>query len=203
MALYVTDANLKVWLGITDTNNDAQITAANAGAKAAIDLYCGRNFDVTTSEARYYFPLDLWHVRIDDAATVTAVATDVADDGTWSTVWASSDWYAAPVGGIGPNGKTGWPYTSIVACEARTFPHLIRPSVKVTGTFGWSAVPDDIALAARLYAAELFKLHSAPLGTVWTEGGVDPIIRQNRPLRDLLSPYKTSRSAGDSRFMVA
>lgn len=209
--LYVTDANLKVWLEIdaADTADDARITAANLAAKAAIDNFCGRHFDVAASADRYFTPLEYGSCPIDDFASITAVATDAAADGTYSTVWDAGDWYACPIGNIGPAGQPGWPFTEIVAAANQWFrsptsswfpsAYSRRPFVKVTGTPGWTAVPDDVALAARLYGAELFKLHEAPFGTSWTAEGNQPIIVNNRPLRDLLAPYKRF----DKRFVVA
>lgn len=203
MSTYSSEYQLAEWLNIGDLDDNTRLTVALEAAKRGIDLWCGRTFTTdTVASARYFYPQTWTTCPIDDAWEVSSVATDNAEDGTYGTVWAAGDWMAAPVGGIGPAGTTGWAYTSIVAVESREFSQTRRPYVKVTAKWGWADTPADIHLASLLFAAELFKLHEAPLGTSWTGEGVGFTIRQNRPLRDLLTPYRKQQT-GDGRFMVA
>ena len=204
MTTYLDAMQLAAWLNIEDGTDDERLDAACQAAQTGINLWLGRNFNSDTADtARYYHPLTPTVCPIDDCHTITSIATDNAEDGTYSTAWAAGDWQGTPIGGISKSGETGWPYTKIVAIESREFVRTIRPYVKVTGKWGWTAIPADIKLAARLYAAELFKLHESPFGTAWSAEGADAVIRANRPLRDLLTPYKTARSGGDTRFLVA
>lgn len=190
MTLYVSDNDLNTWLGLDDQNDFEKITVANAASKTAIDKWVGRNFDTSTVDSvRYFSPISDGCCPINDAITITTVAVDSSDDGTWATTLDASDWFATPVGGISPSGEPGWPYTAIYGSTSTCFRRTARPYLKVTAKWGWAAVPDDIKLAARLYAAELFKLNEAPLGTSWTEAGAGPIIRGSRPLQELLQPY--------------
>jgi len=203
---YCTDAQLIAWVGVDPTSPEqlTRVAIVNAAATVAIDKYCGRTFTTDTSAtARYFTPETPETCPIDDCWTITAVATDHANNGTWSQSWTVSTHYdATPVGNIGPAGTTGWPSTGLHAVGTLWFPSAYRPAVKVTAKWGWTATPADVTLAALLWGAELYKLHEAPFGTSWTSGDAQPSIRSNRPVRDLLQPYKRANAA-DARFLVA
>jgi hypothetical protein len=91
-----------------------------------------------------------------------------------------------------------------VAVAGRTFSAAFnrRPLVKVTGTWGWSAIPEDVHQATVFLAAEMFKAREAPLGTAGMTDWGPITIRGNRRVVDLLAPYKRV-SAADGRFLVA
>src|SRR5262249_240828 len=62
-----------------------------------------------------------------------------------------------------------WPYTAaVVITGGKLFPfawmwsHLDR--VQVTGVFGWPAVPLNVKNAARIAAAQIFKMKDATFG---------------------------------------
>lgn len=205
MANYVTTEQVRVALVDQGELEETILSLVAAGVTSWIDAQCGRNFNVTTSEARYFDPTDAYCVQIDDAATVTAVATDDAADGTYSTSWSSSDWQAQPVGGHGPAGQSGWPFRSVVAVNSRTFYKGVnrRPVVKVTGTWGWSAVPADIKVAALMVTEEMYKaVREAPFGTAGLSDFGPITIRGNRRVQEILQPYKRM-AAADGRFLVA
>ena len=57
------------------------------------------------------------------------------------------------------------PYTSISATDNYLFPVWAEMAlVKVTGTFGWQAVPDPVKFASIIQASRLFKRLESPLG---------------------------------------
>ncbi len=204
MTDYTTTQAVRSALDI-DTTDETTLALAVTAASRLIDSMTGRNFGVTTSAARYFSPIDSYCVPINDAATVTAVATDDGFNATYTTTWATTDWQAQPVGGIGPSGLTGWPLTRIVAISGRTFnPTPYRPPyVKVTGTWGWAAVPDDVEMACLMLASEMFKAaREAPFGSAGLADFGPVTIRGNRRVNDLLAPYKTMASS-DGRFLVA
>jgi hypothetical protein len=155
-----------------------------------------------TSTARVYRPLTAYHVGIDDAVTITAVDVDDGDAGTYATAWTSSDWYPLPFNGVGSNGVSGWPITSIASSASLTFPCANRrPAVRVTGTWGWAAVPVDIKTATFFYTHRLFYLRDTPGGTTMSvEFGAQP-IRTVRDIESLIAPYSTTQ-ASDGRFLV-
>ena len=204
MTDYTTTQAVRSALDI-DTTDEATLALAVTSASRLIDSMCGRNFGITTSAARYFSPDDPYCVSIGDAATVTAVATDDAGTGTYSTTWAVTDWQAQPVGGIAPSGLTGWPYRAVVAISGRTFQkgYNRRPVVKDTATWGWAAVPDDVEMACLMLASEMFKAaREAPFGSAGLADFGPVTIRGNLRVAQLLAPYKTMASS-DGRFLVA
>jgi hypothetical protein len=203
VADYCTPEDVKIAFDVASTD-DQSLQLAVTGASRLIDSMCGRTFSLTTSASRYFDPTDAYCVRIDDAATITAVATDDGADGTYSTSWAAGDWQGQPVGGFGPHAGTGWPFTALVAVSGRTFSKGMnrRPVVRVTGTWGWAAVPEDVHQACVFLASEMFKAREAPLGTAGMTDFGPITIRGNRRVVDLLAPFKRV-SAADGRFLVA
>lgn len=203
MADLITPAEFRTWVGIEDEQDNAVIALVCAAGSGQVRSWCGRSFHVDAAQAasaRYFVPLDGCTVMIDDAHTVTAVATDDADDGAWSTSWDATDYSLAPLGGVGPTGETGWPFTKIVAVETRYFPCVARPAVKVTAKWGWSALPNDVKVATMMVANELFRSKSGGSEFFSADGNFTP-IRKNVAIRDLLQPYRGPR-ANDARFKI-
>jgi len=199
----VTEAQAKEWLEIADFVDDQRIGFIVASVSDMIARYCGRSFVVDTAQsatARYFRPLDELTCHIDDCWQITAVATDDADNATWSTTWTTADYYPDPPNGVGVDGTTGWPYTKLAAVESYTFPLTSRPAVKVTGKWGWQVLPGDIRMAALMLVAEQYRAKSGGFDTFTTDGGFTQ-IRRNLLVRDLLQPYRRL-SANDARFML-
>jgi hypothetical protein len=177
---YITSANFKTRHGITTSTDDARIAAHITAASLEVDSICGRQFGTHSgaATARYFF---------------TAVATDQTDTGDYATTWTvSTDYQVAPLNGVGPNGQTGFPVTQLLAVGyAYSFPTCTRhPSVKVTGKWGWAAVPVDVVEATYLLAHRLFYERDVPSGVVPGSvefGGVG--MRRPYTVERLLAPY--------------
>lgn len=187
---YTTLADLKAHLGDTRSDADAQLEAAIESASREIDGYCRRRFYVDTlGSTRVYRPVSSTELFIDDASAVTAVKTDEGDDGTYETTWSASDYVLGPFNGIGSNGAAGWPYVHIKAVGSRTFPMFARPTVQVTATWGWAAVPADVAAACRLLAATVHESRLVPFGSAAI--GEVGMTRTRMPalVAELLAPY--------------
>jgi hypothetical protein len=166
---YITSANFKTRFAITVATDDARIAAHITAASLEVDSMCGRQFGAGTPATVRYFSPDSWgRTRIDDASAITAVGVDDAGDGTYSTAWTvTTDFMTEPFNGVGPNGQTGWPITQLLAVGSYTFPTCsTRPSVKVTGTFGWAAVPVDVVEATYLLAHRLYFERDVPSGNL-------------------------------------
>jgi hypothetical protein len=102
---------------------------------------------------------------IDDAITITQIATDSSADGTYDIVWQGDDYQLEPL-----NGRVDglvWPYNAIRAIGDYTFPIWGGEAlVKVTGTWGFSAVPTAIRQATIIQASRIFKRLDSPLGVL-------------------------------------
>lgn len=199
---YATLAELKARLGITDTADDARLTAALNTASRGIDHCCGRQFnDAGTASARVFVADTLNRADVDDFHSITGliIATDTGNDGTYETVWAASDYELYPLGGV-VEGETGWPYWQIRAVGSRQFPagtpgrpawrSLERAPVQVTARWGWAAVPAPIKEATLVIASEIFKLRDAPFGVAGF-GDWGPVrVRANPIAYAMIRPYE-------------
>lgn len=151
-------------------------TAANAGddllvlsassASSWVNKYTRRDFNLAGTATVRYFDTTGQTVLVDDIghATIT-VATDTAQDGTYSTAWDTTDIQASPLGAL----TIGEPITELVAVGDQSFPLLgsrRRGLVKVTARWGWPAVPEDVQQATLILAAALYKRHESPTGVL-------------------------------------
>jgi len=195
----ISGTELAAHIGITDLDDSPPLSAAASAACRNVAAYCGRSFDVvtgsTTATARYYH-LSGGAVWLDDCTEVTAVAVDSGDAATWATSLTTADYSLTPVGGLGPDGSTGWPYTQLVARNTYRFTttNVTIPPLKVTAKWGWSTLPDDVRLATLMVGAELYRAKGGSVETFTADGQFIP-IRRNALIRDLLREYRGWRSA--------
>lgn len=146
---------------------DDDIDLALTAASRAIDNLTGRRFwaDATATVIRYYSPTAAGRLWIDDLVTLTEIAVDTGEDGTFEEVWTqNTDFYLEPLNAAADE----QPYTtvSVNGRSSRYFPCAHR-SVRVTGKFGWAAVPDGIVQATKIVASKLVKrAREAPFGVV-------------------------------------
>lgn len=191
--IYVSRAEVKVALNLTgQTYADDDIDDAIAAASRAIDDACGRFF-YQDATARYYTPdwcdavLDL-----DDLTTLTAFELDMNNDGTFETAWtAGTDFDLEPYNAA----AKGWPYEQVQIRfgAGRNWP-IHRRSVKVTGTFGWPAVPAGVQQYAKISAVQLLlRSRQAPFGFQAGEMGVGFISRNDPDFKRLVGRYVKTR----------
>lgn len=169
VTLYTTAAEVKASSTLTGTTYvDADIDLAIEAASRAVDLVCRRRFwvDDDVNQVRYYDPTGPDLVRIDDLVTLTALAVDIDADGTYTQTWTvGTDFVLSPANAV----ADARPYELI---ERRTFGRYSFPTewerpVKVTGKFGWAAVPAPVEQATKILAARLVKrTREAPFGVV-------------------------------------
>lgn len=184
----------------TSAYSTASLERAINATSRAIDKHCGRRFWKDAAVVvRQYRPTRSSDVIVDDIADRTGliVATDDNLDGTFSTVWPSSDYELGPRNAdVVATGSTGdafafWKITAINDPGA-TFPvDTRRATLKVTAKFGWSAVPDDVTEACVLKAASLFKRKDAVFGVAgFNEFGSVRISRSDPDVIDLLRSFR-------------
>lgn len=186
---YCTLSEIKAALRLTDSNDDTLLENAIEGASRRIDGYCGRFFyqKQATVDLFTRFP---YVVQIPELASSNiTLRTDDGANQTFSTTWTSSEYLLEPT----DTALTGLPYTKIVAIGSKTFPLLFdpdRPSVRLTGTFGWSAIPDDVREACVLLAMRGFARYNAALGVVGFADMAIQVRAVDPDVRDLLMPYR-------------
>lgn len=150
---YVTTSDVKAYLRITDTDDDAQIALYATTASRAVDSFCKRQFGkVDEAESRTFE--GVWDRRlgtyvyaIDDLSSSTGLTIlDDNDD-------AVTDYELRPLNAP----AKGKPYT-----ELRTA--ACGPLSLETDAWGWAVVPTPVKTGSLLQAARLAARRSSPYG---------------------------------------
>lgn len=157
---YVTASDLKAYLRISDTADDAQIALAVTAASRAVDRHTSRQFGlVAAPEARKYtarrdHTRRRWVFEIDDLMTQVGL-TITTEDGTVN-VFALQPSNAA---------LEAEPWTRVVVDpDSAVKPNAEEDAVTVTARFGWTTVPDTVKQATLLQASRFFTRRNAPFG---------------------------------------
>lgn len=195
---YVHLSVLKARSDISDTADDTELGEALDTASRLIDEWCGRRFyvDDDTSQVRYYTTSDAYELVVDDVVTVTSVETSADPTvATWATAWATPTDYLLWPYNAAQNSEDQRPYTRIVATPGGRYTFPTHPrGVKVTGKFGWPAVPDAVEQACALQAARLFSRQDAPFGVAsvpsFDGAGMRLLSRLDADVELLLRPYQ-------------
>lgn len=194
---YATLAEVKAALRIpsADTIDDTLIELAIESSSRALDTYTGRYFYNAGTATRYFVADTNYYTVIDDAITITEVATADDLDAVYDNVWDSTDYQKEPLNNVS-GGITGWPTTALRAVDDKLFPvNSQEACVKITGTWGWSAVPIAIKQATILQAARVFKRNESPLGVLSSPdlGFIRVGTRIDPDVAMLVDPYRTLR----------
>jgi hypothetical protein len=159
---YLTLAEAKVYLRITDTVDDVELSAAIPAVSRMIDTACMRQFGVLAAPAaRTYrrtpvlsYETGLWEREIDDLMTTVGLLVD-------GVAYASSGATLLPDNAA----LDGKPWTRIGVTTAPTGSYPGAPVTSVlTGTWGWSAVPAVVPMAAKLQLNRMGFRRDAPQG---------------------------------------
>ncbi len=173
---YVTLDEFASMLGTSSTSNLIVEFAEEALETASrdVDSYCGRRFYMETavspasSETRTFQSVSPTQVFIDDAYEVTVVAIDSAADGTYATTWAAAGYVLGrvPIDGVALADR---PYGSVLSTPGYVFPGGLRGAdVKITGRWGWAAVPSPVKSACRRLAHLQYEARNAAFGAAGT-----------------------------------
>jgi uncharacterized phiE125 gp8 family phage protein len=157
---YVTAAELKSYLRIADTADDAELALAITTASRAIDGFCHRQFgQVAAAEERSYTAY--WDRR----ARVWVIAFDDLQDITGLTVTVEAgtvDAYTLePVNAA----QEGRPFTRLYVDPASVGkPTTQRNDVTIDAVWGWDAVPAAVEQATLLQASRFHARRFSPYG---------------------------------------
>lgn len=130
----------------TDTSEDAEILVDLQAVSRYLDRELGRHFtkDVGDIARDFRSSINTNILLIDDlSAAPTSVLVDDADSGTPALVYAVTDYQLQPVNA--PTGPEPAPYTRIAVPSWSAQSHWIgNRTVRITGRWGWPAVPKAI-----------------------------------------------------------
>ena len=191
---YTDLTTIKLSLGITDSVDDSWLEICITAASRAIDNFTERVF-YQSEGTRVFTPYDNFVVEIDDLASLTSLKTSTNVDGVFDQTWGANDRQLEPLNGIA--GGIPSPTTHIRAVGDYWFPTAGQEAtVQVTGTFGWSAIPDAVEQACILQSARYFKRADSPMGVAGFDAmGVVRLSRIDPDIATLLEPYCRIRMA--------
>lgn len=184
MSSYVTLAEARAWLDL-DATLDTQLQLALDAAEGLIDSYCGRRFVQVASASRIYDGSGTSALIVDDLLSVTIVQLDEDADGIFEV--SVTDYDLAPQNAA----ADGRPYTWLV--RRNGIWRAASAYVRVTGTWGWSAVPPQVKQATLVQASRLLKRRESPFGvaSVSLDGAPLRLRSQLDPdVEVLLAPFR-------------
>jgi hypothetical protein len=196
---YITAEALKRTLtlnGTTFANDD--VDEAIVAASRAVDDACGRFFgrDSSAEVERIYRPQSATVCLIDDLVELTSLETDQNGDGEVERTWVQNREFVLEPLNAAADSR---PYTKLSLNSYRAsvaFPFWAPRSVKVTGRFGWPAIPANVPTATSLVASRLVKrLREAPFGIVANnmDGSALQIARTDPDVARLLKDLTRER----------
>lgn len=186
MTDYLTADEAQRWVGAPIDELTGEVDATITAVSAMIDNYCDRSFGRSDSQARDFIPVDSTVVQLgpfDDLVSVSSIT--------------EGDTFTTPVTGylLEPHnpavGSEVRPYRAIRRTSG-TWTLDVTPTVRVTGVWGWPAVPAPVKAACRIQVARVFKRNESPLGVAgFGEFGVVRVPSQLDPdVRQMLDPYR-------------
>ncbi len=191
---YATLAQVKGALRITDSVDDSLLEMAIESASRLIDGYTYRYFYNAGTATRDFVAQDSYLTIIDDLISLSELkSTD--EIGSEYVTWGTADYQLRPV-----NGKQDGlnvPYTSILSTDDLLFNILGEQAlVRVTGVWGWSAVPIAVTQATIIQSSRIYKRLDSPLGVAgFGDLGAIRVGRALDPdVEQLVMPYRIMRN---------
>jgi len=191
---YITLDLLKSALSIQDDIDDDFLELAINSASRQIDQMTERQF-FSATETRIFAPRDNLVCEIDDLTSLTTLKTSSNADGVFDVTWESKDFQLEPLNNLA--GGLPTPFTQIRAVDEYLFPtDMGEATAQVTGTFGFTPVPDQIQQATLILAARLAERRFSPLGVAgFGDLGAVRVSRFDADIENLISPFKRVRMA--------
>ena len=191
---YATLADVKAALRITDAVDDSLLEMAVESASRLIDGFTFRTFSNAGTATREFVASDAYNVIIDDLISISELQTTDELDQPYDT-WTAADYRLTPA-----NGRIDGlvvPYTGLLAVNDKTFYTVAeQPLVKVTGVWGWTAVPIAVKQATIIQASRIYKRLDSPLGVAgFGDLGAIRVGRALDPdVEMLVNPYRIMRN---------
>ena len=186
---YTTLAELKSYIGLSGSGQDTNLENAINGASRQIDAITGRFFYQTSSESKFFTPVNVLFLEVPDISTPSGlvVQLDTTDDGSYDkTLTIDTDFYLKPI--------DAGNQVEIAILDTRSserFDPTIVKNVKITAQFGYSAVPKSIKQATLIQGLRLFKRKDAPFNILGNEqtGQIELFNKFDPDARELIKGY--------------
>jgi hypothetical protein len=191
---YATLTQVKAALRITDDVDNTLLEMAIESASRLIDGYTYRYFYNAGTAIRNFAAEDSYLVNIDDLVSISELKT-TDEIGSDYTTWNATDYQLQPVNGR--QDGLNIPYTSILAVDDKLFNTLgSQALVRITGVWGWSAVPIAVTQATIIQSSRIYKRLDSPLGVAgFGDLGAIRVGRSLDPdVEQLVMPYRIMRN---------
>lgn len=188
--MYTTATDLKLYLGITETDDDALLGRLIASAQAMIDAHCRQTFEASVDSTRYFDPTTQVVGRtlfLD--APLCAITTVTNGDGNaiGSTLYVKE-----------PRNETPWRQLTLKSNAAVNWTYTSTPenSIAIVGRWAYStSAPADVAHACLRLAAFLYRQkdnQSGDLDRPVNLGGGAMMMPATLPndIKTILAPYR-------------
>jgi len=191
---YATLAEVKAALRLTDTVDDTLLEMAIESASRLVDGYSGRYFYNAGTATKNFAAQDNYIVVTEDLQSVSSLQDTNQIGGSYTT-WETDEYQLEPL-----NGKAdgiSMPYTQIRAVGGNFFNLNVGDAlVRITGVWGWAAVPIAIKQATIIQASRIFKRLDSPLGVLSSPdlGFIRVGSRLDPDVAQLVDPYRTLRN---------
>lgn len=180
---YITVAELKTYLGISDVVDDIRLGDAVNAASRQIEHFCCRQFNDEGSTSARVFRSDTGGlVRIADFSTVTGLVVKTGQTGAYATtITIDVDFIVEPLNSRGneiPFASTAGAFWRLRSLRNTIFPTVLYgadPNVEVTARWGWSSIPEEVTQAAYIQSSRLFRRKDSPEGVLG--GFIDSPVR--------------------------
>lgn len=194
---YASAAELRSFIADGTTGSESELSLAVETASRSVDRATNRQFGkVEQIESRWYGavydssspygPQRHWTVDIDDIMTADGL-TVAFGDGVNVVGEPLAGCIPTPVNAV----VNGRPWTKLILPQSMSA--RSGQQVRVTGLFGWTAVPDAIKLATMIQASRLFARRHAPfgiLGSPESGGELRLLERLDADLMTSVAPYR-------------
>lgn len=185
MGTYVTPEAFKLRAGITDTTDDVLIGELCDQVNAYVESVTGRAIAPASGTA---YTFDNWEPKTrllvpTGIVSLTSVALAQYTGATYETL-ASTDWFLRP-----SQPAPGWPYTELWLSDRPAGTFASFPTgydvIRLIGTFGWSAVPDELVDVATTTAMRAWAGRGAgQTDIVGTDDFGRPVVSRYLSARD-------------------
>lgn len=184
---YITTAELKAFLRISDTDDDTQLAIAISAASRAIDKYAGRQFGqmAAVEDREYETQWDrhqsVYTAVIDDLQDITGLVVVAGSTTLTAATPTASGYKLYPVNAL----KRGRPYERITVPSSGT--------LTLTGKWGWTATPVPVKQSTLLQASRFMARRDSPYGVAGSpsEGSEMRLLARVDPdVAVSLDPYR-------------
>lgn len=189
---YVDPAVVKGILNITTGGIPDRVVAACDAATDSITEAAARDFHAVSDTAddteRFYTVERALTLEIDDCLELFEVAIDRQGNGSYATIWDQDvDYTIEPLNAL----VKGKPFERLKPRAARARRFYVGDMVRVTGRFGWPAIPPNVVSYATTLAVRYYNRPNAAFGiaTFGIEAIAIPILRQDPDFQLALGPY--------------